>query len=175
VKANPALARRIVAEGHLLANHTYTHPQRIAGSNPYGRFSDLPKATQASQLDATTTAIIAATGTRPCFFRAPGGAHFAATTIGLARARGMSVTHWSNDTEDWKQPGYLSTYWQDRIYSRSVSPLIAHSIVLMHDGKGLAADRVSAYRRNTAVALTRTIRFYKARGYVFTDPAGRRL
>ena len=87
----------------------------------------------------------------------------------------MSVVHWSNDTEDWRQPGYLSTYWQDRIATRSVTPLTSHPIVLMHDGKGLAVDTVSSYRRNTAVAVSRTIRAYKARGYVFTDPAGRRL
>ncbi len=63
--AYPATARRIVAEGHILANHTYTHPQKIAGSKPYGRFSDLSKATQASQMDTTTNAIIGATKTRP--------------------------------------------------------------------------------------------------------------
>ena len=79
------------------------------------------------------------------------------------------------DTEDWRQPGYLSTYWQNRIYSRATSPTYAHPIILMHDAKGLSVDPVSSYRRNTAVVVTRVIRFYKARGYVFTDPAGRRL
>ena len=175
VKAYPATARRIVAEGHILANHTYSHPQRIAGSKPYGRFSDLSITTQASQMDTTSNAIIAATRTRPCFFRAPGGWHFSSTTQSLARSRGMSVTHWTVDTEDWRQPGYLSTYWQNRIYSRATSPTYAHPIILMHDAKGLSVDPVSSYRRNTAVVVTRVIRFYKARGYVFTDPAGRRL
>lgn len=175
VKAHPALARRIVAEGHILANHTYTHPQAIAGSSPYGRFSDLSKVTQASQMDATTSAVIAATKTRPCFFRAPGGWHFSSTTVGLSRTRGMSVTHWTVDTEDWRQPGYLSTYWQNRIYSRSVSPLYTHPIILMHDGKASVDRTSSAYRKNTSVAVTRTIRYYKAQGYVFTDPTGHRL
>jgi peptidoglycan/xylan/chitin deacetylase (PgdA/CDA1 family) len=175
VKAYPATARRIVAEGHILANHTYTHPQKIAGSKPYGRFSELPKATQASQMDSATKAVIAATRTRPCFFRAPGGWHFSPTTLGLSRARGMSVAHWTVDTEDWRQPARLSKYWQDRIYSRATKPTYAHPIILMHDSKGLSVDSATSYRKNTAVAVTRIARFYKSRGYVFTDPAGRRL
>ncbi len=87
----------------------------------------------------------------------------------------MSVAHWTVDTEDWRQPGYSSRYWQDRIYSRATSPTYAHPIVLMHDAKGLSVDTASSYRANTAAAVTRIARFYKARGYVFTDPAGRRL
>jgi peptidoglycan/xylan/chitin deacetylase (PgdA/CDA1 family) len=174
VRASPATARRIVAEGHVLGNHTYSHPQPLKASVPYGSFSGLSAATQASQMDTTTREIVAATATRPCFFRAPGGAHFATSTVGLARGRGMAVVHWSNDTEDWRQPGSSAPSWQNRIYSRSVSPLYAHPIILMHDGKA-SADSISPNRTNTVAALTRTIRFYKARGYVFTDPAGRRL
>lgn len=175
VKANPALTRRIVAEGHILGNHTYTHPQAITGSTPYGRFSSLPKSTQASQMDTTTQAIIAATKARPCFFRAPGGWHHTTTTVNLSRARGMSVAHWTVDTEDWRQPGHLSTTFQNRIVSRATSPLYRHPILLMHDAKASVDKDSTAYRRNTAAALTRIIRFYKARGYVFTDPTGHRI
>lgn len=174
VKANPTIAKRIVAEGHILGNHTYSHPQAIAGSVPYGRFSSLSKTVQASQMDTTTSVIKAATGTRPCFFRAPGGWASTTTTVPLSRARGMAVVNWSHDTEDWAQPGYLSSTWKSKITARATSPVYYHPIILMHDGKA-SVDNTSAYRGNTVAALTGLIRWYKARGYVFTDPAGYRL
>ena len=36
VTAHPDLARRIVAEGHAVGNHTFSHPQDVPGSTPRG-------------------------------------------------------------------------------------------------------------------------------------------
>src|SRR3712207_2867320 len=69
VAAHPQIARRIVAEGHLIANHSYSHPN----------FDTLSSAAQASEIDRTTQAIRNATGVRPCFFRGPGGSHHGAS------------------------------------------------------------------------------------------------
>ena len=59
LRARPAVAARIVTDGHLLANHTWSHPQDVAGSTPRGDFDLLPRDEQARQMDDTTAEIVA--------------------------------------------------------------------------------------------------------------------
>jgi peptidoglycan/xylan/chitin deacetylase (PgdA/CDA1 family) len=176
VRANPALARRIVREGHVIANHTWSHPQNIAGSSPRGSFDKLSKQIQADQMDRTSAEIRRVTGVTPCFFRAPGGHHFGSTTVSLARARGMNIVHWSRDTGDWASPKTLNRSFQNSIVAKGTTTA-RHPIVLMHDGKASPEpeSKVSSFRGNTAAALPRVIDYYDARGYTFTDPAGKKV
>ncbi len=157
VSAHPDLVRRIVAEGHAIGNHTWSHPD----------LDRLSPAAQAAEIDSTTQAIVTATGVQPCFFRGPYGIHRSASVTNLAWDRGMTIADWSHDTRDWETPPATSPPFQDRIVERATVPGNAHPIVLMHDGGG--------YRQNTVAALDRIISSYLARGFVFTDPAGRPL
>jgi peptidoglycan-N-acetylglucosamine deacetylase len=174
VAARPRLARRIVAEGHQIANHTYSHPQRIAGSRPYGYFDELARHGQRRQVDRTTAAIEAATGTRPCLFRGPGGHHFATWTQAMVRERRMSTVHWSVESGDWAQPGRVTERATARIRDAAIVT-DRHAIVLLHDAKASSEPdgRTSPFRGNTVAALPGIIRFYKSRRYAFTDPYGR--
>jgi LysM repeat protein len=79
----------------------------------------------------------------------------------------MTIVDWSHDTRDWETPSDISPSFQDQIAERATVPESAHPIVLMHDGGG--------YRQNTVAALDRIISSYLARGFTFTDPAGRPL
>lgn len=158
VRENPAMIRRAVAEGSEVGNHTDTH-RTLAG---------LGASAQAAQMDAGRAAIVNAGGPEPCFFRAPGG-NYDATTVALARARGMSLVQWSNDPLDWAAPTSLSSDYQAKIFAGAVSPVYDHPIVLLHDGSQ------GNYRQNTVDTLQRIIDSYRARGYVFTDPLGRSL
>ncbi len=157
VSAHPELARRIVAEGHAIGNHTWSH----------SNLDQLSPAGQAAEMDRTTQAIVTATGVQPCFFRGPYGIHRSASVTNLAWERGMTIADWSHDTRDWETPSGNSPSFQDRIVARATVPDSAHPIVLLHDGGG--------YRQNTVDALDRIISSYLARGFVFTDPAGRSL
>jgi peptidoglycan/xylan/chitin deacetylase (PgdA/CDA1 family) len=159
VAAHPDIARRIVAEGHLIANHSYTH----------ANFDQLSPAAQASEIDRTNQAIWNATGVHPCFFRGPGGSHHGASVKELAWARGMNIAGWTRDTLDWRTPLTLSPSFTDSIMLRATSPLAPHPTILMHDGSP------GNYRQNTVNAVDRIITFYATRGYVFTDPAGRTI
>jgi peptidoglycan/xylan/chitin deacetylase (PgdA/CDA1 family) len=165
VDSQTRYGRQAVAEGHVIGNHTYSHPTPSKG----GAFNKLTAKQQAYEMDQTTTRIKSKLGVTPCFFRAPGGADSGTTTLKLARARGMSVVNWTYDSQDWRSPQYASTSFQNTIYANSASTRSAHPILLMHDGGS------TQYRGNTAAALDRVIRYYKARGYVFTDPNGRVL
>ena len=156
-RANPSLVRRVLAEGHTIGNHSYSHPN----------FTTLSTAEQRASMENATKYISAAIegGYKPCFFRPPYGS-YNSTTINLARNRGMSVVKWSRNTKDWAAPSSLSTSFQKTIVANATSPLSSHPNVIMHDGGP------SAYRQNTVDSLQRIITFYKSRGYKFTNPAG---
>ena len=64
---NPGLVREILAAGHTVANHTYTHQSGIFWAYPPSRF--------AREIDHGTDVLAAAAGTPPQFFRGPVGWH----------------------------------------------------------------------------------------------------
>ena len=64
VAAYPGLVREVAAAGHVIANHTWSHPD----------LARLSPVTVAGQLDRATDAIHRATGREPRLFRAPYGA-----------------------------------------------------------------------------------------------------
>jgi len=140
-----ALARRMLAEGHELADHTWSHPNVSAGGSA-----------ASGQITSTANAIQGATGFRPCHFRAPYGAVSPALTS-LARTLGFTTVQWDVDTNDWQLPG------ADTVYARVVNNVRPGSIVLMHDGGGPRAQGVAA--------LPRIIDTLKARGYRFVTVA----
>lgn len=164
-QADAAVLRQMVRDGDLVGNHTYTHPDRP------GSLDHLPLAAQEAQIDKATAVIVRATGVRPCFLRAPQGMDYSALTQRLASERDLLLTHWSNTSSDFAQPGGLDPAWVRRIVAGATHPLSAHAIVLLHDG-GNATTR---QRLDTLAALPRIIAYYAVRGYVFTDPAGRRF
>jgi peptidoglycan/xylan/chitin deacetylase (PgdA/CDA1 family) len=157
VRRDPALARRAAREGHVIGNHSWDHPN----------MTTLGRAAQARQMDRTSAEIRKATGVTPCHFRGPGGATDHAT-LALARARRMTIAHWTYSTQDWRQADRLSSAWQRRIVSLGTGS-DRHPIVLMHDGGPMN------HRANSVAALDNLVRWYRDRGYVFTDPAGRPL
>jgi peptidoglycan-N-acetylglucosamine deacetylase len=136
-----SLVRRELAEGHMLANHTWSH-QNVSGGG----------AAASGQISSTASAIQRATGFRPCLFRAPYGA-VSPSSIGLAHGLGFTTVQWDVDPLDWALPG------SGAIYSRIVGGTHNGSIILMHDGGGP--------RSQTLAALPGIIRTLKARGYGF--------
>lgn len=134
VDAHPALARQIVAEGHVIGSHTYTH-RNLDG---------LSYAAQAAEIDRGTDAIVRATGVRPCVFRGPYRTHGTSSVQDIAWSRGMNIAGWTHNTKDYTTPLSLSGSFQQGIVQRATSPVHAHPMVLMHDGSP------GNYRQNTA-------------------------
>lgn len=167
----PQYARSIVAAGDVLGDHTYTHPKNW-GFHTY--FTSVVQRAELTRTMAVQTPII---GHNPCVMRPPGGAYDAAS-LALVRSLGMSLVMWSVDAEDWKQPPFLSSSFQQQIIRNAEAGATStHPIVLMHDGKassepecdpsGCAAGQVSSFRGNTLAALPVIIEFYLAHGYRF--------
>lgn len=141
-------------QGFALGDHTWDHAD----------LASLDASTQAHEIDSERAEQAHITGHDTCLFRPPYGT-YDATTLQLARERGMAVWCWSVDTEDWKAGGSSDAYWVHRIASRArAGGAQQHPVVLMHNQPG--------GNPATVAALPRVISYYRSRGYTFVDLNG---
>jgi len=146
VEVYPDTARRIVAEGHALGNHSYRHRKRDALLDPgYG------------ELERAQRAIAAVVGFRPALYRAPNGFHTPWQLRAVRRA-GLVTVHWNVQTKDWERPD------PDTIVRRVLEHVRPGAIVLLHDGDD---TRHGSDRAPTVEALPQIIDALRARGYRF--------
>jgi len=153
--ASPSLVRSEAADGYMIGNHTWDHPD----------MTTLSASAQAAEMDRASAELHSITGTWPCAFRPPYGS-YNSTTESLAQQRRMKFWTWSVDTEDWKADGSSSSYWVNRIISLAESEggVLQHPVVLMHNAP--SGDPA------TALALPTIIKYFRDRGYTFVDLAG---
>lgn len=116
IKQSPNLAREVHAQGHEIANHSYTHPM----------LSHLSNDMVTQELEKTQRTIEETTGVKAHWFRPPYGA-FKSSQSPLAAALKLSVVIWSIDPKDWSRPGI------NIIYGRILSQASGGDIILCHD------------------------------------------
>lgn len=126
-----SLAREVVAAGHEIGNHTYTHPA----------LNTLPDARVEYEIEKTQEVISSVTGKVPMWFRPPYGA-FRTNQGSIPRAKSLGVAYWSVDPRDWSKPGVSA------IVSRVTTTTNAGSIVLLHDLHTQTADATGAILDN---------------------------
>ena len=151
VVAEPEMLRRVLAGGHALGNHTWSHkmPRAATGWN---------STKLAGEIERTSRAIFHAAGLKPCLFRPPGGIVKGADRV--SRRAGLSVTLWSVDTRDWADPPTGGQSFAAVIRKRAAAGLKEeHPVILLHDGGG---DQAA-----TVAALAGIIQDYRAHGYRF--------
>ncbi len=142
----PDTEQRLGASGYGLCNHTWDHDEML---------KTRPAATIASEIDKTQTAIKAATGVTPRYFRAPGGDWGTPGSL-LRRELGdrmLAALGWDVDSEDWRKPGVAT------IVANVMKEVQPGAIILMHDAGG--------DRRQTVAALPIIITKLRAAGYRF--------
>ncbi|MER7765245.1 polysaccharide deacetylase family protein, partial [Streptomyces sp. NPDC097619] len=123
------LLKRMTAEGHVIGNHTWTHPLIPKLSRP----------SLAWEIGRTSELVEKVTGTAPPWFRAPYGAwNRAAFEIGAELD--MEPLAWTVDTLDWKEPG------SPAIVRRVLGGAAPGVIVLSHDAGGDRSQSVTALR-----------------------------
>jgi peptidoglycan/xylan/chitin deacetylase (PgdA/CDA1 family) len=120
VNADPSTARRVLAAGHEIGNHSNGH-------------APLPGR---ADIRYTSSLIRSRTGFRPCLFRPPYGA-ISGSVVSGAKSAGMKTVLWDVDTSDWSTPGSGSI-------AASIRSARAGSIVLMHDGGGPRGQTIAA-------------------------------
>lgn len=99
IRSNPDLVRRMAAEGHLVGNHSKTHPSMPSKVNDPSAF--------ARELQATADSYKEITGLdMPLFFRPPMG-EYSEKSLSMTAELGYSTIFWSFAYQDWnidKQP-----------------------------------------------------------------------
>ena len=149
-RREPALLRRMAADGDEIENHSDSHPHLNALVTP---------AALDAELAAADDAIAAATGRHAHWLRPPYGARNAAV-LAAAKRRGMRVVLWSamlDDTAPQAPPGELA--------EKLLRQVGDGAIVVLHDGdRGRAESGGRAYE---AALAPRVIAELRARGYRF--------
>jgi peptidoglycan/xylan/chitin deacetylase (PgdA/CDA1 family) len=126
---DPNLIRRVVAEGHTLCNHTWTHDLNLRTRSEEQIRSELQRTNDAIHAIVPGAPIL--------YFRNPGG-NFSPLTVAVARSMGMESLDWNVDPADWSRPGVQS------IINNVLTHTHPGSIVLMHDGGGDRSQTVEA-------------------------------
>ncbi|WP_240778090.1 polysaccharide deacetylase family protein, partial [Nonomuraea basaltis] len=137
VAENPALARRIVDEGHELGNHTYAHAD----------LTDVPAWRLSMEVSLTQKAIAGATGVHTRLMRPPYSSTPSAVTAAQWQAiralggDGYVVVLADLDTRDWSRPG------TEQIVRTGTPARARGAIVMLHDSGGDRSQTVEAVDR----------------------------
>jgi peptidoglycan-N-acetylglucosamine deacetylase len=138
--SNPDLVRRILAEGHEIGNHSWTHPQ----------LSKLSDDRVTAEITQTQDAIKDASGFTPTLLRPPYGAITPRQREWIENRFGLNIILWSVDPFDWKRPG------ASVITQRILSQTRPGAIILSHD-----------IHKQTVDAMPATLDALIAKGYKF--------
>jgi peptidoglycan/xylan/chitin deacetylase (PgdA/CDA1 family) len=147
VKQRPDIARELARAGHVIGNHTFSHPNLIFASSGQTR----------RQLQGCEQALGDAVGEHSRFFRPPFGGRRPGT-LRIARALGLEPVMWQAAGRDWgKKPA-------EYIERRVGHQVRGGEVILLHDGghKAFGTDR-----SQTVIATDRLIARYKSEGYDF--------
>jgi peptidoglycan/xylan/chitin deacetylase (PgdA/CDA1 family) len=119
IKQNPYIFKRIIREGHLIANHTWDHPI----------LTKLTKQQIILQLEKTNNLIEQLSGKKPLLFRPPYGA-MNQRVQKIIQEKGLTTVQLTIDTRDWQGPS------PRKILNNISSQLIPGSIILQHSAGG---------------------------------------
>ncbi|HEU5099090.1 MAG TPA: polysaccharide deacetylase family protein [Roseiflexaceae bacterium] len=130
IKDNPDLTRQIVADGHEIANHTFTHPD----------MRKLSDAAILKELGATEALLEETTGvsSRP-FFRPPYGA-YDKRVLQLVVGQGYLPIYWTLDSLDSVGEPKTPDFLFERVTAKLPPNKLRGAIILAHCGSQPTAD-----------------------------------
>jgi peptidoglycan/xylan/chitin deacetylase (PgdA/CDA1 family) len=147
VRQRPDIVCEIVRAGHVIGNHTFSHPLLIFQ----------PAKEIKRQITDCTLALSHAVGEHSNLFRPPFGGRRPAV-LRIARNLGLEPVMWNVTGYDWNAQS--APHIQRKVTSR----VRGGDVILLHDGghKQFGADR-----SRTVVASDKIISKYKSEGYEF--------
>lgn len=132
-QTSPDIVKRMVAEGHIVGNHTTTHP-------------DMSKITDTAAFEKELGGVEAAyqalfSQNLPRYYRPPQG-KFSESNLKQAQALGYKTIFWSLAYVDWKEDNQPSEdYALEKLFSRTHPG----AIVLLHSTSGTNAKILNRY------------------------------
>jgi peptidoglycan-N-acetylglucosamine deacetylase len=147
VRQRPEIAREVARAGHVIGNHTFTHPLLTFESAVQTRI----------QLLECSSALTDAIGEHSNLFRPPFGGRRPAT-LRVARELGLTPVMWNVTGYDWHAPP------ASEIENKVNRQMRGGDVILLHDGghRAMGADRAQ-----TVIATENLIRRYTDEGYEF--------
>jgi peptidoglycan/xylan/chitin deacetylase (PgdA/CDA1 family) len=144
----PGLVRRILAEGHVLCNHSRNHDDLSTWT---------PEQLRADLVETNAAIRAAVPWARIPYFRAPFGAWGESPAV--AAELGMQPLGWRLAIGDWEPPG------TDVLVERIMTGISEGAVILLHDAGG---DRTQ-----TIEAVASVVPQLRSQGWRFTLPARR--
>jgi len=146
-RQRPDILQNIAKQGHVIGNHTFTHPSLIWKSDSRIR----------NELQQCGDAIRDAVGEHSDLFRPPWGSRRPGV-FQVVRRMGLQPIMWNVTGYDWNAPS------AEYIERKVTAKIRGGDVVLLHDG-GHAA--FGADRSKTIAAVDKLLTRYKAEGYNF--------
>jgi peptidoglycan/xylan/chitin deacetylase (PgdA/CDA1 family) len=147
VKQRPDIAREFIRAGHVVGNHTFSHPNLIFATAGQTR----------TELTLCEQALGDAVGEHSRLFRPPFGGR-RPSTLRVARALGLEPVMWSVTGWDWK--GKPAEFVERKVAQQ----IRGGDVILLHDGSHAA---FGADRSQTVIATDHLIARYKSEGCEF--------
>jgi peptidoglycan/xylan/chitin deacetylase (PgdA/CDA1 family) len=147
VQERPEIVREIVKAGHIVGNHTFTHPLLIFKSAGEIR----------GELSKCRDALQDAIGEHSNLFRPPFGGRRPAV-LSIARELGLEPVMWNVTGYDWNAPPAAA------IEQKVAKQIRGGDVILLHDG---GHKHIGADRSQTVLATDHLIKRYKSEGYEF--------
>jgi peptidoglycan/xylan/chitin deacetylase (PgdA/CDA1 family) len=147
VRQRPDIVLDVARAGHVIGNHTLTHPLLIFESAARTR----------AELVECRAALTDAVGKHSNLFRPPFGGRRPAT-LRTARELGLETVMWNVTGYDWNAPSAA------HVEKKVMGQTHGGDVVLLHDGghRAMGADRGP-----TVIATDNLIRRYKDQGFQF--------
>lgn len=143
----PQIVRDLVEAGHVVGNHTYTHPNLALQSQTQVRI----------QLTTCQNVLSDVIGAASKLFRPPYGGR-RPSVLRIAREMGLEPVMWSITCYDWKASS------PEQIEKHVKRQLRGGDVILLHDGGEV---EMGVNRGHTVAATDRLIATYKSEGYEF--------
>jgi peptidoglycan/xylan/chitin deacetylase (PgdA/CDA1 family) len=147
VQRRPDIARELVKAGHVVGNHTFTHPSLILKTSACVR----------RELESCERALADAVGEHSHLFRPPFGGRRPAV-LRITHQMHLEPIMWNVTGYDWNAPS------AEHIETKVKSRVRGGDVILLHDGghRSFGTDR--SY---TVAATDRLISGYQSEGYEF--------
>jgi peptidoglycan/xylan/chitin deacetylase (PgdA/CDA1 family) len=146
-RQRPEIARAVSSAGHVIGNHTFTHPLLSVKSAAEIR----------TELSECHAALHDAIGEHSNLFRPPFGGR-RPVVLRIARELGLEPVMWNVTGYDWNAPPAAA------IEQKVTRQMRGGDVILLHDG---GHKQIGADRSQTVIATDHLIARYKSQGYEF--------